>query len=209
MPKLAERLTDRHCQTAKPEPGKPQTDHYDGACKGLALRVSARSKTWTFTYQWGGARRRDVLGTYPATSLERARARVRECREAIEDKPPRDPRSLFAKPDTLQSVCEEYLAREAGSLRTGKRRGVTLEKLVYPVLGDRATSDVRRSDIVRMLDSIEDDRGPVAADKALAFIRRVFNWHASRSDDFRSPVVPGMSRTKPRERARSPGAHRR
>jgi integrase len=28
------------------------------------------------------------------------------------------------------------------------------------------------------------------------------NWHASRSDDFRSPIVPGMARTKPSERAR-------
>jgi integrase len=28
------------------------------------------------------------------------------------------------------------------------------------------------------------------------------NWHASRSDDFRSPIVKGMVRTKPSERAR-------
>ena len=28
------------------------------------------------------------------------------------------------------------------------------------------------------------------------------NWHAARSDDFRSPIVRGMARTKPSERAR-------
>jgi integrase len=28
------------------------------------------------------------------------------------------------------------------------------------------------------------------------------NWHASRSDSFRSPIVRGMARTKPKERAR-------
>ena len=28
------------------------------------------------------------------------------------------------------------------------------------------------------------------------------NWYASRSDDFRSPIVRGMARTKPREQAR-------
>jgi len=37
----------------------------------------------------------------------------------------------------------------------------------------------------------------------LAFLRRVFNWYALRSDDFRSPIVRGMSRTKPQERARA------
>ena len=28
------------------------------------------------------------------------------------------------------------------------------------------------------------------------------NWHASRTDEFRSPIVRGMARTKPKERAR-------
>ena len=28
------------------------------------------------------------------------------------------------------------------------------------------------------------------------------NWHASRSDDFRSPITRGMAKTKPKERAR-------
>jgi integrase len=40
------------------------------------------------------------------------------------------------------------------------------------------------------------------ADGVLSFLRRVFNWHASRSDDFASPIVRGMSRTRPKERAR-------
>jgi integrase len=40
------------------------------------------------------------------------------------------------------------------------------------------------------------------ADMTLAYVRKVMNWHASRSDDFRSPIVRGMARTKPKERAR-------
>jgi len=35
------------------------------------------------------------------------------------------------------------------------------------------------------------------ADHVLAYLRRVMTWHASRSDDFRSPIVRGMARTKP------------
>src|SRR5262249_58150054 len=33
--------------------------------------------------------------------------------------------------------------------------------------------------------------------------RGMMKWHASRSDEFRSPIVRGMARTKPKERARS------
>src|SRR5262249_16427015 len=38
--------------------------------------------------------------------------------------------------------------------------------------------------------------------KVLGILSRIFNWHASRSDDFRSPIIRGMARTKISERAR-------
>ena len=41
------------------------------------------------------------------------------------------------------------------------------------------------------------------ADRTLATLRRLMNWHASRDDDFKSPVVRGMGRVKPKETARS------
>ncbi|MGB6663915.1 MAG: site-specific integrase [Methylocella sp.] len=40
------------------------------------------------------------------------------------------------------------------------------------------------------------------ADQTLAYLRRAFSWAEARSDDWRSPIVRGMSRTKPKERAR-------
>jgi integrase len=61
---------------------------------------------------------------------------------------------------------------------------------------------IRRSDIVRLLDAIEDERGPSMAHLTLAYLGRVFNWHASRDDDFRTPVVRGMGRINAKERAR-------
>jgi integrase len=77
-----------------------------------------------------------------------------------------------------------------------------LERLVYPVLGDRRIGTIRRSEIVDLLDNIEDERGPVMADRTLATLRRLMTWQAGRSDDYNSPIVRGMARTKPKERAR-------
>ncbi|MHC2466709.1 tyrosine-type recombinase/integrase [Bradyrhizobium embrapense] len=194
-------LTDRFCQHAKAAEGEPQTDYFDDERAGLALRVSrAGSKSWTYHFTLGGRRVRMTFGTYPATSLAKAHTRADEARAALEDG--RDPRTLFAKPETLQTICEEWSEREGAGLRTSDDRKATLERLVYPALGGRPIGDIRRSDIVRMLDKIEDDCGPVMADQTLAFLRRVFNWHAARNDDFRSPIVRGMARTKPKARAR-------
>jgi integrase len=40
------------------------------------------------------------------------------------------------------------------------------------------------------------------ATQTLALIRKVMNWHATRSDDFISPIVRGMARTERSEQAR-------
>lgn len=194
-------LTDRFCLHAKAAEGDAQTDYFDEDRAGLALRVSrAGTKSWTYHFTLGGRRVRMTFGTYPATSLAKAHTRADEARAALEAG--QDPRAALAKPATVRAICKDWAEREGTGLRTGDDRKATLERLVYPTLGGRSIGDIRRSDIVRLLDGIEDQRGPVMADQTLAFLRRVFNWHASRDDDFRSPIVRGMARTKPKARAR-------
>ena len=53
-----------------------------------------------------------------------------------------------------------------------------------------------------MLDAIEDENGPVMADRTLARLRKAFRWYSARDDAFAPPSVPGMARTNPDERAR-------
>src|SRR5204863_8372745 len=72
-----------------------------------------------------------------------------------------------------------------------------------PRIGKKSIYDLMRRDIVEMLDTIEDENGPVMADRVLAHVRKAFNWQAARDDQFSPPIVRGMSRTKPTERART------
>jgi integrase len=193
-------LTDRFCERAKPAQGQTQTDYFDEQVSGLALRVADGHKAWTFhfTSPGNGKRARLTFGSYPATSLGAARTRATEAKALVEEG--KDPRS--AEAETLQGICEEYLRREGKRLRSlDWRRGV-LERHVYPTLGQRPIAEIQRSEIVRLLDKIEDRSGATMADRTLAVIRKIMNWHASRSDDFRSPIVKGMARTKPSELAR-------
>jgi len=193
-------LTDRFCERAKPAQGQTQTDYFDEQVSGLALRVAEGHKAWSFhfTSPGNGKRARLTFGSYPATSLGAARTRATEARALVEEG--KDPRS--AEADTLQAICEEYLRREGKRLRSlDWRRGV-LERHIYPTLGHRPIAEIQRSEIVRLLDKIEDRSGATMADRTLAVVRKIMNWHASRSDDFRSPIVKGMARTKPSELAR-------
>jgi integrase len=106
---------------------------------------------------------------------------------------------------SLETVAEAYLAaRETRGLRSVYEKRGVFRRYIYPRFGGRAISSIKRSEIIRLLDKIEAENGPVAAEHTLALLRRLFNWYATRPDgeDFLSPIVRGMSRIKPEERAR-------
>ena len=193
-------LTDRYVHNAKARGGR--AEYFDENTRGLALRVSPAAKSWCFHYTTGGVRKRLKLGTYPATSLSKARTLATEARGLLEAG--KDPSAVrAASKNTLKAICDEYLKREGSKLRTAQERLRVFNRLVYPTLGAMQIDAIKRTDIVRLLDGIEDENGPVMADKTLAFLSKLFSWHASRSDEFRSPIVRGMTRTKPQERTRS------
>ena len=192
-------LTDRFCATAKPRDGELQTDYFDTQVSGLALRVTQNGhRSWTFHCSLGGKRKRLTFGSYPAISLASARTRADEAKAAVASGT--DP--SLAATETLKHVCELYMARDGAKLRTAEWRKTVLDRHIYPTLGSRPIAEIRRSEIVRLLDQIEEGSGPVMATQTLAVLRKVMNWHATRSDDFLSPIVRGMARTKPTERAR-------
>jgi integrase len=192
-------LTDRFCATARARDGEAQTDYFDTQVSGLAFRVSGWGrKSWTLHYSLAGTRKRLTFGSYPALSLAGARTRADEAKATIAQ----GHVPSFAATETLKDICELYLAREGEKLRNVKWRKGVLNRHVYPTLGARPIAEIRRSEIVRLLDRIEEGSGPSMADQTLALIRKVMNWHATRTDDFLSPVVRGMARTQRSELAR-------
>jgi integrase len=135
-----------------------------------------------------------------------------------------------AAEDTFEAIATEYLKREVGAKfdaqgtpsfdrlknkrRSGREQYRMLRRQVYPTLASTPVDAIKKSDIVKLLDKLADGElkndegkrvvgGEIAADRCLALIRRILNWHASRSDDYRPPLLKGLSRTKTTERARS------
>src|SRR4051794_24974662 len=106
-----------------------------------------------------------------------------------------------ARAGTLKAVALRYLKKHEG-LRSIEERRQTFNRLILPKLGDIPIGDIRRKQITVLLDTIEENNGPVMADHALAYLRHMLNWYAIGDDDFMSPIVRGMARTKPKERAR-------
>jgi integrase len=183
---------------------------WDTELKGFGVRVQASgAKSYVFKYSAGTGRgaptRRMTLARVGKVTPEEARGLAkREAGKVAHGADPVVDRRKAKAPaeDTLRSVVAKYLEREGSSLRTTADRRATFERLVFPALGPRQIGEIKRSEINDLLDTIQDEKGPRMATKALAYLQRVMNWHATRSDDFRSPIVRGMERGTPGQRDR-------
>jgi integrase len=104
---------------------------------------------------------------------------------------------------TVDQLLDDFIERYAKNLRGVAEIKRCFDVDVRPRLGKKFVQDLRRKDIVDLLDVIEDRGSPVQADRTLAHVRKALNWHATRDDQFNSPIVKGMARTKPKERTRT------
>jgi integrase len=163
-----------------------------------------------FEARYGGAQRRFiVLGHYGSITPEQARTLAKKTAgEVATGRDPAGEREAkrAAETNTVDHVLDEFLARYVRGRKPPLRSAAQIEdafaRCVRPRIGGKSIYSLRRGDVVGMLDEIADERGPVMADRALAYVRKAFNWWATRDDAFNSPIVKGMAHTKPKERAR-------
>jgi len=205
---VTRKLTAKTIEKLKPGPQRREISD-GGSGLWLVLQPSG-AKSWAVRYRYAGRPTKLTLGGWPALTLAAARKGAADAlHELAQGHDPAAARkaaaltAAAARANTVVAVCEEYLKREGNRLRTADQRVSILRRLVYPVLGNRPVESIRRSEIVQLMDRIEDSSGQRMADVTLAVLRRIFNWYAARSDSFVPPFVRGMSRQKVAEHRRS------
>lgn len=163
------KLTDRFCASAKPREGDIQTDYFDSDVRGLSLRVSTGRKAWTLHVTRSGKRARMTLGTYPELSLAEARTKAEDTRAG------REPGRTF------REIADEFLKRHTDE-KSGNRWAAETRRIlahdILPALGDK--TEMRKDDIHAMLDAIHDRGSPIAANRALAVVKKLFRWALGR-----------------------------
>jgi integrase len=193
------------------------------ACFGFVITANGH-RSFVVQYRVPGRSRRmtiDTLSPWPAKleakALKKALLDARAKADALMGQvktgrllgKPIDPlaarrhaEALASGTGTFEAIAADWLNRQGKEQRSGQRRFDELDRLVFPRFGKRLIGDIRRSDIVKLLDAIKEENGPSMADFILAATRRVMSWHESRDDDFMSPIRKDMAKVKAKDRAR-------
>ena len=187
-------LTDRFVAGAKS--AQVQTDYFDDnpTTRGLCLRVTnGGRKTWCllFTSPRDRKRARITLGSYPATSLARARTLAIEAHAHLDDG--RDPRDVAAEEAggvmTVAALIKSYLEKHAKpNLRSAQEIERRLTKNVAPMIGNMKLAELHRRDVHRVVDSVLNRGKRVEAGRVFEDVRAMLRWTVARGDLDHNPM---------------------
>jgi integrase len=202
-------------------PPEGRIEYADEVTTGLHLRVGARGhKSWSAVFRIGARKGRMTLGTFPAISLSDARKLALEVigKAQTGDDPVAERREKEARyGETVEKVGRAWIELHCKpNNRSWRFQERQLELYVFPTLGSRAISALRRRDIIELMDDIvakgqktDDDQkkqrvgGATASDNVLRLFRAMLNWAVARDKLSTNPASGIRVSVKPKPRERS------
>ena len=148
---------------------------------GLSLMVRPNgSKAWQVRIVNSNGTKTDKgIGAYPGVRLAEARNKTKALRLQLVG---RDEEVTTTTVPTFKVVAEKYIASSAPTWKNHKTVINTrscLENYAYPVFGDIPVNDIRRAEVLAVLEGIWTDK-PAAAKKLRQRVRSVFDYALDR-----------------------------
>ena len=175
MPKISKPLTTTEVKNYKPE--SKMYKKPDG--KGLWLVIKPNgTKSWRYDFRYGGKNLSMSFGIYPEIGLKEAREKREEARELLskninpisEKKIKKASESL-----TLGNVIDEWIElRKKGRSEATVTQNKRMFKNITDWLGNVAIKDVKRVNIISILEKVQ-NRGTIeTAHRLLSLINKVY-----------------------------------
>ena len=201
------RLTVRSVETIRPSAERREIP--DGIMPGLYLIVQpSGAKSWAVRYRHQGQPRKHTIGSFPTVDLKTARLLGgKALRAAAEGRDPgrEKMQSRAAKADSIDRVVEDFLerhVRRSNRPRSAQETERLLRLHVLPRWRGRTVHEITRRDVLDVLDRVVDGGAPIAANRALAAVRKFFNWCVARDVLATSPCAGVKPPTAERSRDR-------
>lgn len=197
-------LTARFVDTVSVE---TRTDIWDDVVRGLVLRVAPTGvKSWTVVYTRtsDGAKRRLTIGKFPAIDLHAARSKALAALTSISggDDPAAKKRAR-REGMTVRELAGLYIEKYAKrNKRTWAEDQRLLNVEVIPALGSTKVLEVRKRDLLDLIEAKADAGYLAQSTQLLAVVRKMFNWAVESDYLETSPAAGVKPRAKPSKRDR-------
>lgn len=185
-----ETLTELRLKTLKPlhdetGNGGRRYEVFDAKIPGFAVRVSPTgTKTFVLFYRQQGKQRRLTLGRYPVLSLAEARreayAALNKVTQGIDPQRGKDERRKSYRFDEAVETFLDMHCQRRNRDNTIAQAANTLRQHYATKWEHRDVREIKRADVLKVLDRLMQERKPAAANRSLAVIRKFFNWCAER-----------------------------
>jgi integrase len=204
MPRL---LTSRFVETVRP---LPKLKEYPDPSGVRLVVYPTGHKSFIHRYRVDGTPTKDTLGRAigeGAITLAAAREAVAKTRRQLEQgvAPPRP--VLASSGDSVASHAAAFLTKHHvanNRQSTADAAELTFSNSVLPAWGNRAVQDVRRRDVIALVEATAVARGPEAAVHLLRTLSKFFGWLLARDVIETTPClgVAGVlpQQGKPRQR---------
>jgi integrase len=181
------------------------------APRGFGVRVTASgARAFILNYRLRGREHRFTIGAWPDWSALKAVREARNLRQRIDrGEDPLKDRAPIPTTKSVSSVIDDFMARYVRNkerpLRSADQIQSAFDRLVKPRIGKLGVYELRRSHVAEMLDKVEDEAGPIQADRVRAYLRKALSWYSERDDDFNlnAAFVRVGARANSKERART------
>ena len=177
------KLTKRTIDAITPPTDGKRAYFWSVEVPGFGVMVTpSGAKSFLLRYRAGKGReapfRKVTLGTYGAITLAQAAEEAHRilATVALGADPVAEAKTARVA-ETVQDAIELFITRYASQNKSGERitAGI-LRKDIVPVWGDRKLADIRRRDVIDLLEGVIDSGRPVQANRVFSQIRKLFNW---------------------------------
>lgn len=150
---------------------------------GLYIIISPKGmRKWQLAFRWKKEQKWIDLGKYPAVSIEEARKRARENQYLVDRGI--NPLEVIAEEEsklTVGQLADEYIDKWA---RPRKRSWKEDERILWvdvlPYWKDRNAEDIKKGDVIEVLQRVYDRGAPIASNNTLRLIRKMYNFAVER-----------------------------
>jgi|APSaa5957512535_1039671.scaffolds.fasta_scaffold15235_1 integrase len=202
-------FTDSKIKNLKPQSKRRIAWEDGGTCLGLRITPTGK-KSFVYMYRYDSRPRMMTLGRYPVLTLADARVDLAKAKALLAKG--QDPGTLFlqVKADhqgtpTVSHLAAEFIQKRSQNKKAWQEEQRILQKDVLPKWKHRKAQDIKRRDVIVLLDRIVERGSPIMANRTLGVLNRMFNFGIRRAILEGNPcsIIERPGEESPRDRVLS------